>query len=102
MNIHVVNRSRPGYRPEENDIIVYEYPEGYFVEKTFYPYPEMPIEDHKIIERSWRNEELKNTDWIVPITDHPKHSLFLTYRQQLREYPEQEDFPTGTRPVRPE
>lgn len=45
----------------------------------------------------WRNEELKSTDWIVPITDHPQHSKYMTYRQALRDWPATENFPI-TRP----
>ena len=49
-------------------------------------------------ERKWRDEELKSTDYMVPITDHPQHSLYINYRQALRDYPSQEGFPNGTRP----
>jgi hypothetical protein len=52
-------------------------------------------------ERGWRNTELTNSDWIVPITDHPKRAAYLVYRQELRDYPQQEDFPNGQRPVKP-
>jgi hypothetical protein len=51
--------------------------------------------------RDWRNSELESTDFIVPLTDHPKHLAYLTYRQELRDYPSQSDFPNGTRPVKP-
>ena len=53
------------------------------------------------LERDWRDAELASTDWIVPITDHPKHTEYLSYRQQLRDYPAQADFPNGQRPVKP-
>lgn len=52
-------------------------------------------------EKTWRNGELLSTDWIVPITDHPKHAAYLVYRQELRDYPQQTDFPNGQRPVKP-
>lgn len=52
-------------------------------------------------EKTWRNEELSSTDWIVPVIDHPKHSAYLTYRQELRDYPQQTDFPNGERPIKP-
>ena len=45
----------------------------------------------------WRDSELVATDWIVPTTDHPQHSAYLTYRQALRDWPDTLDFPT-TRP----
>ena len=52
-------------------------------------------------EREWRDFELASTDFIVPLVDHPKHSTYMTYRQELRDYPNQADFPNGTRPVKP-
>lgn len=61
----------------------------------------LPIEDIENNERMWRDYELAHTDWIVPITDHPQHAAYLTYRQELRDYPQQADFPNGTRPVKP-
>ena len=50
--------------------------------------------------KEWRNTELKNTDWIVPTVDYPKHSEYLVYRQELRDWPDSPDFP-DTRPVAP-
>lgn len=51
--------------------------------------------------RDWRNSELESTDFIVPLTDHPKHSAYMTYRQELRDYPSQAEFPNGQRPEKP-
>ena len=51
------------------------------------------------IERKWRDDELASTDWIVPITDYPSHAGALIYRQELRDYPLEIDFPDGTRPA---
>ena len=53
------------------------------------------------LEREWRNSELESTDLIVPLTDHPKHLAYLTYRQELRDYPSQSDFPNNQRPIKP-
>lgn len=60
-------------------------------------------QDHNklLSERSWRDVELKETDFIVPLTDHPKYSAYMTYRQELRNYPSQAEFPNGERPVKP-
>ena len=44
-------------------------------------------------QRQWRNKELKATDWIVPITDHPERSNYLTYRTNLRDWPSTDSFP---------
>lgn len=49
-------------------------------------------------QRQWRNKELKATDWIVPITDHPERSNYLTYRTNLRDWPSTDSFP-NTRPT---
>lgn len=55
----------------------------------------------EIDERQWRDYELTSTDFIAPLTDHPKHAAYLVYRQELRDYPQQADFPNGERPVKP-
>ena len=47
---------------------------------------------------AWRNDELVNTDWIVPVTDHPELSNYLDYRQALRDWPATSDFPS-TKPT---
>lgn len=52
-------------------------------------------------EKLWRDFELNLTDYIVPIIDHPQHAAYMTYRQELRDYPLQSDFPNGTRPLKP-
>ena len=48
--------------------------------------------------RNWRDKELKESDWIVPTTDHPKHAAYITYRKALRDWPSTADFP-NKRPV---
>jgi len=55
-------------------------------------------ENAAIDARSWRNEELTRTDFIVPTTDHPQHAAYITYRVALRSWPsDSENFP-DTRP----
>lgn len=44
-------------------------------------------------QREWRNQELKKSDWIVPISDHPERASYLTYRASLRNWPSTDDFP---------
>jgi hypothetical protein len=51
-----------------------------------------------IKERLWRDRELASTDWIVSVTDHPQHSVYLEYRQALRNWTDTPDFPE-TRPT---
>lgn len=62
-----------------------------------YVYSDKTPED---IARVWRDEELSITDWIVPVTDHPKHALALSYRAELRDWPSTASFPS-TRPISP-
>lgn len=49
-------------------------------------------------QREWRNQELKKSDWIVPISDHPERASYLTYRASLRNWPSTDDFP-NTKPT---
>lgn len=50
--------------------------------------------------RIWRDQELKSTD-IYMVEDFPcDKAAWRTYRQQLRDWPQSESFPT-VRPVRP-
>jgi len=46
----------------------------------------------------WRDSELKGSDYIVPLTDHPDHAATITYRQELRDWPSTENFP-NTKPT---
>ncbi len=55
-------------------------------------------ENIEVAAKAWRDEELKSTDWIVPITDHPERASYLTYRSNLRDWPPTDDFP-NTRPT---
>ena len=43
--------------------------------------------------RSWRNQKLRESDWIVPLTDHPQNAAYITYRKALRDWPSTADFP---------
>ena len=55
--------------------------------------PEKTLEEKTVEEKEWRDMELKSSDFIVPLTDHPQHAAYMTYRQELRDYPAQSDFP---------
>ena len=63
--------------------------------------PVKTLEEKSAEEKQWRDSELQASDFIVPLTDHPQHAAYMTYRQELRDYPTQQDFPNGTRPVKP-
>ena len=86
---------------EDGDFLEYRYPNGTIVRKHWLAPVEIPLEEIIENERKWRDEELLSTDWVVPVTDHPKHADYLAYRQELRDYPSQPDFPNGTRPEKP-
>lgn len=101
MNIINLTEASRGENFQDGDFIEYQYDNGTIVRKHWYA-PKEPTTEEKIEEeREWRDVELKNTDWIVPVTDHPQHAAYLTYRQELRDYPSQSDFPNGTRPQKP-
>lgn len=59
---------------------------------------EMTDEELISLQRKWRNMELVNTDYILPLTDHPDHAATLAYRQTLRDWPSTSDFP-DTKPT---
>jgi hypothetical protein len=48
--------------------------------------------------REWRNQELANTDYIVPLSDHPQRNAYMSYRTALRDWPSTDDFP-DTKPT---
>jgi len=56
------------------------------------------LEFKKIDERQWRDAELKRTDALSLLTDHPKKTQIAAYRATLRDWPSTSDFP-NTRPV---
>jgi len=97
----ISNLTRPNKEPQDGDLLKYEYDDGIVEVKYYYSPVEPTVEEIADAERQWRNGELSSTDWIVPIIDHPKHSAYMTYRQELRDYPAQEDFPNGQRPIKP-
>jgi len=62
--------------------------------KTYKP---DPLSEKKSIERQWRDSELERTDRFIMLPDYPVD--LLAYRASLREYPQQSDYPNGTRPT---
>tara|TARA_R110000787_G_scaffold97758_1_gene201455 strand:+ start:1149 stop:1445 length:297 start_codon:yes stop_codon:yes gene_type:complete len=73
-----------------------------FVEANFdyyelYVEPTPPEPTEQETARQWRDLELSATDYIVPLTDHPQHAAYMTYRQALRDWPSADLFP-DTRP----
>ena len=41
----------------------------------------------------WRDQELKNTDTLSLLADHPNNANILLYRQELRDWPNTSTFP---------
>ena len=73
-----------------------------FVEANFdyyelYVEPTLPEPTAEEAARMWRDIELSATDYIVPLTDHPQHAAYMTYREALRDWPSTDSFP-DTRP----
>lgn len=97
----IENLTHPNQEPQDGDLLRYIYDSGAVVEKNFYAHQEPSQDEVLNVERQWRNSELKGTDWIVSVTDHPQHASYLVYREELRDYPQQADFPNGDRPIRP-
>jgi len=55
--------------------------------------PTLSLEEFQEFQIGWRNRELTFTDSIVPVTDLPDHASWMTYRQNLRDWPSTDDFP---------
>ena len=84
--------------PLEGDKIRKTYDKGLVVVDTYHTPHVETQEEIENTARAWRDSELSNTDYIVPLTDHPQHSEYIAYRVALRNWPTTPDFPT-TRPT---
>ena len=78
-----------------NNLTRYLFEDGSYIDKEAIDTSSLPSETEKkqILARSWRDQELRESDWIVPTTDHPQHSAYITYRKALRDWPSTSDFP---------
>ena len=83
-----------------NGLTRYLFEDGSYIDKEAIDTSSVPSESKikQTSARSWRDQELKESDWIVPTTDHPKHAAYITYRKALRDWPSTADFP-NKRPV---
>lgn len=71
-----------------------EFMKSNFEYYELYPFTEDTIQFFKVNEeKAWRDQQLKDTDWVVPLTDYPQHAAYLTYRQALRDWPQDPNFP---------
>ena len=73
---------------------------GWTYDGTNFIAPTKTIEETEQEAREWRDAKLKTTDFIIPLTDFPNRSAWITYRQQLRDWTATEDFP-DTKPTAP-
>lgn len=46
----------------------------------------------EIAARAWRDKELKDTDWVVMLDDHPERPLYYRYRTELRDWTASDQF----------
>lgn len=63
--------------------------------------PEFRLMTKQQEERDWRNSEISIVSRMLQELGNPYTQDLQYYMQQLRDYPQQEDFPNGTRPERP-
>jgi len=101
-NIIVASDEFAATLPEETlNVTGQEVGIGFSYANGVFAAPVKTLEEKTAEEKQWRDSELKESDYIVPLTDHPQHAAYMTYRQELRDYPAQQDFPNGQRPVKP-
>lgn len=87
--------------PISGDILRYEYTDGTIIEKQFNIISDDDRQEiNNNIAKDWRDNELKRTDFIVPLSDYPNRDAWITYRQQLRDWTTTSDFP-NTKPTAP-
>ena len=87
------NLTNPGKDPVDNDFVEEEIVGGGTIQYHWHPDPEVTYVTKKTNAREWRDQELINTDWVVPVTDHPQNAAYKTYRTKLRDWPSTSDFP---------
>ena len=73
---------------------------GYSYDGTDFLAPILTQEQQNQEARDWRDNELKSTDFIVPLSDYPNRTAWMTYRQELRDWPSTDDFPDN-KPTKP-
>ena len=69
-------------------------------ENNGWSHPVKTTEEIEAEAREWRDSELMETDFIIPLTDYPNRDAWITYRQELRDWTATDDFPE-TKPSKP-
>ena len=85
------NITNPGIKANEDFV-----KEHYAHYEAFVP-PDNEINHAEIEARIWRDQELMRTDTLILLPDHPDKDNLTAYRQSLRDWPANEDFP-NTKP----
>jgi len=93
----ITNLTNPGQDPVNGDSIE-RVGDTYSIIEQFHVAGPATSESIAADARRWRNLELEYTDRIVPLTDHPQHAAYITYRAALRAWPSTSDFP-ATKPT---
>ncbi len=88
--MHTTNNTNPGQPPVQGDQLTDHLDNGGTVVRWYQAPIVLTVEEDA---RERREGELRRTDFIVPITDHPQHAAYLTYRQALRDWPNDPSFP---------
>lgn len=88
----LVNNKWVDGTPSNGDKVRYEHDGGGSSETYFYEKSKADIE------RDWRDSELLRTDRFAAVNDYSDPVGIAAYRQALKDYPQQPDFPNGTRP----
>ena len=63
-------------------------------------HPVKTTEELEAEARLWRDLELQSTDFIIPLSDYPNRDAWITYRQELRDWTDTDNFP-NTKPTKP-
>ena len=84
----------------DNGLTRHLYEDGSYVDFEPHDRPVLPSasEIAKSEGRQWRDGQLGSSDWIIPLTDHPQHAAYITYRKALRDWPSTANFP-DTKPT---
>ena len=90
--MEIINHTNPGQTPVDGDWI--ETKDGQSsIKRQYHDAYVETAEEVAEDARSWRNVELSETDWVVPVSDHPQRADYITYRQALRNWPATDNFP---------
>ena len=88
------NLTNPGKDPVHGDKLMIR--QGGL--KIYYHYATEGLPTEEENARTWRDQELGDSDWIMSIPDHPQFEAYKTYRTKLRDWPSTSDFP-DTKPT---